>query len=906
MKKRLIHVIAGLMILCMVGADASMYIEYASIKGSDGSADEYVVTEEHEMDVALADGYYSGNDSDSEHAEEDIIESNDGKHLFNILEILPTERKAVVGFTIGGCEPVTDDEGKPIVGLKYTGTDDYIATTAQMREAYMDALVNPNPGSNNGNDQNILNNETIAKLVKEINEKLSESGVTAPFTLQAESWWPERNEGIYNGYYKYVGHNKGFYALESKGSNNAVMRSKFYYNVDNYDYIFVYSEAPSGDGRDINVKNHKRIKYINNEKFIKDYLEIPADKVTQWKEDHVTEVVTRTPETVSVDDIERADVIFLNGGQDMDYYRFALELYNRLHGDATDTDSNKKYSNGIDFDEFEKVIKIYERIAVKQDAAIIVSKECSASTVNGVDTNIHKLICMLFYATKESDSRPGAGRDVFMNFLKRYVDEPGPEYLRLRDEFEAHKKSDGTADPHYPDFRAPSIRHDDYYNGVLFHHYYWFNPGHPLVLNKDEAIVGAHYDENTGKLVPEYGKDYPDKVKDRRLERSSPDMYIDAKISDDENVTPHYSYDENNSPRNWVVDAYQSMSNTTDYIYIDEETGAMVRDDKYSGYWYNMDADDVGNGNAFKKITWRRDEFSVWPWGYEKVNARSDSGYNYNTYPANIWFYNIDTTGMDDGFRGDLHLWFDYYEWPYMWWGKVRMIKEISGSTSYENQTIAQENDIFKSTWIKQAVSKRKFKREENDETHTADRIKKDYYISMNILNGDGVNAKAAPGSNNKTIYYNQYELDDIRSAENPEASKDAVIPIKIRLKSSCELRSVKVMNATGTVLAEYQLNFDPNGVDTKTVTGSKGRTLELDRPPDSLNEDGTTKETTSSDHTPIHTFEGEIYDITHSYYEDKRNFKVIVELEALAPGDNIKRITDEVTIVRRDFFMLD
>lgn len=959
MKNKAYMVITTILVLCMVCIDFSMSIKYDPATAPDGEKYDSIITEKHEMGSALADGTYNERNSDIAKPEGEILdvevedEEEEEPLEFNILEILPTEKKGVVGFTIGGCEPFTDESGDPISGLKYEDTGEYIATPEQMREAYMDAILNPNPGSDGGADQNILNNQALAFCVKTINSKMAECGSPAPFTILTESWWPERYEAKYKGYYKYVGHNKGFFSLESKNNNNAVMRSKFYYDSDDNDYIFVYSDDRSADKNDINVEGHKRIKYTNNDIFLKDYLEV--EDVKKWKSEHKTEVVTRTPISVSVEDIEKADVIFLNGGEDMDYYRYALELNNRLHDRDVRTDSDKKYSSSLDFDEFEKVIKIYEKIAVKQDAAIIVSKECSATANNGVDTNIHKLICMLFYATKEYDSTPGAGRDVFMNFLKRYVDEPGEEYMGYRLEYEKHKvhakdKNSGEllydgdgdpvyeADPRYADFRAPSIRHKNYYKvynfydeayatyanidnyndniKIPYHHYYKFNPGHPLVLNKEDAITGGHY--VNGHLEAE--KDIS-QVIPRKMIRSNPQMYIDAGMSEREkDSTGNYIQDDSgyyyetagNGNRPWCVDAYQSMSNTTDYVYIDENTGQMVRTDKYSGCWFNMDMDDTNDGNAYKKITWYEDKFSVWPWGYEKQRggAVADSGRVYDNYPDEIWFYNISTTGKDDGFTGDLHLWFDYVVYPKDWvpFGQIRMIKEISGSVNYNNQSIAIENSIFKDNWIKDAVNSRKCKRElpeNSNDNHTTKTIQRDYHISMNILNGDGFNDKLPLGENNKIIYYNEYEVkyDEDGKVTEPD------IPLLIKVKSSCPIVSISVVDEDKGPIAIYTFNYNVDRAET-IITGTCSDSEKLELKLKSTSEDGSAKEETQGFKLPIYTFEGEISGnvIKDSEFYNKRNTKLSVVMKTILPDgkETPKEVTDNITIVRRDFFMLN
>ena len=872
------HIIAGILIVCMLFADASLYLSltsdnlpYANKSGdsADVSGNDFVVYENHLLDVAMADGIYDGNNSDSEHKDENIIESSEGKHLFSILEILPTEKRAVMGYTIGGCEPFADSNGNPLVG--YKSGEEYIATPQQMREAHMDAVCNPMPGTNDANSINILNNNNLAKkFYQEMNGAFSDSG------LPAFNFVPDKK---YDGYYKYIGTNLGVYAEGPERDGDKVMYSKFYnYSSSrSYDYIFVYSDALSTNPKDINVKNHKRIKYTNNEKFIKEALGLSGDAVQEWKDDHVIEVVARTPISVTDEDIARADVIIVNNADSstMRYYTYALNVYNLMHGKNESDDSNIKFgigSNEIDFDDFEKVIRIYERVVVREDVAFVASR----ANMNGktFDSKVRKLMCMLFFVYKSDDSRAGSGRDLFMNFIKKFVDEPGVEYMERRNQYEAHKNDAEAVRKLYPDYRAPSLRRDSYYNGIPYMHYYDFNPGHPLVKTAEEAITGGHYDES-GHLVAEHDLS---KVKPRTMKRKDTQMYTTDGLD--------YYEVSDSAGYKYRAEVYQSMSNATDYIYIDEHTGDLIRDDKYSGYWFNMDDD--GNGDhQYKRIMWDKESFETWPW-VEEPNGFKE------------WFYHISTTKSNYPYceQGNLHLWFDYYQW-----GNYRAGNIPNGGITYKNQSLEAENGLFKDSLIKKALDGREVKREEDDPTHVIEKAKKDYYISMNILNGDGVNKNGLPGSNNKTLYYNQYEKDDIQAYET--ANGKARIPIIIRIKSSCKLLNIKVYDgSTGSVIATYPLNIEVT--NENEINSSGGRGLKLTRPASSLDESGKPKDKTSGDGTMIHTFEGSIYDVMSSYYLNKRNEKIIVEHNAEAPDGSTKSIQDTITIVKRDFFMLD
>ncbi len=903
-RKYIKNMIAGVLVACIALADISLAARISSQV-------DCVEVEEHDLETYLADGNYNGNDSDSEVSDEQIVELSTGKSLFNILEILPTVKKASIGYTIGGCEPFEDAKG-------IKSGNEYIVTPQQMRGAYMDAMFNKEPGSAGANDNNNLDNFPLAKRFhQDLSGAFSDGGI-APFKWDA---------GLHSGYYKYIGENKGVYALKKNESGNIVkdekgnpiFRSKFYFGSGNYDYIYVDGKTSSNTDTDYNVTDQKRINYTNNEKFLKEAYGLNTDAaVKTWKEDHVIEVTTRTPESVSYEDIERADVIILNNATTatMRYYTNALQINNVLHGRDENTDIGVSFAD-IDFDDFEKVIRIYERVAVREDVAFIGSR----TNVSGMlfDTGVRKLMCMLFYVYREDDTRPGSGRKFFMNFIKRYASDRGDyrrgegesplKYVKLQEEYYAHKdetKKKGN-DP-YPDYRAPALVKNSYYYdsqgkvSMPYSHYYLYSPGHPLVHSREEAITGGHYDEN-GYLVPEHDMN---KMKDREMKRRDKTMYENDKLS-------YWTINDSNG-YNYRAKTWQSMSNTTDYIYIDND-GNLVRDDKYSGYWFQIDDD--GNGDhQYKRIKWNKETNKTWPW----VEAPNDFKY---------WLFHESTTEYKNGYweKGNLHLWYDMHEG---WLGddfKFRASNVISGGSVFENQAIEAENGLLKSGLINSTITSRKFEREKYDPMHVVEKDKEDYYISMNILNGDGVNEKAA--TKNKTLYYNEYEKSSIEAKQSD--SNTTYIPIKIRIKSSDRLNEINIYNQikeggsyTNKLLVTYNLNTDV-GTEVINSSGSiisdyfqgkashaKARTLTL-TPNNEIDPDSDLpKLLTSSSKKPIYTYEGTIYAELSDIYLANHNTKFVVELSAEKPGGNTGdssddvKISDEIMIVRRDFFALD
>ena len=952
---RTVQVVAAVLIACMAFTDASLYRALIS----DKSEYDYEITENHVLETALADGNYKDKNSDDESKISKTIVLKEGRTLFNILEILPTEKKAVIGYMIGGCEPFPDAKGVP------KGDDDYLVTPQQMRTAYMDALVNAEPGSDNAKKWDI--NSDIGL----INSKINESGTLEPFDITAVDA---------DGYYMDVGSGKGVYAdggivdvykrdqnggyLDEGGASvgeenrvkigeDRLMYSKFY-NYDpgkDYRYIFV-NKGESDKSEDINVKGHRRLQYTNNEKFIRNVLGCKdLDAARDWKKTHQIEVVTKTPVSVTDTDIEDADVIIVNNGSNMDYYQYAVKVNNRasLEFDNLDKDKDVTYST-VDFDSFSKVLKIYEEVVVKEDVAFIGSRNC----INGTDfdTNMHKLMGMLFFMKnnnekdKSGNVYPGSGRDFFMNFLKRYVEEPGKDRLKKINDYKTNREWKETstgnwgwvADPLYPDYRAPSLRHEEYFPasegqlGIPYMHYGpRFSPGHPLVLYKDDAIVGGYFDSN-GTLVPVKGKDYPSKTRQRIMRRKwgkdntdidqnywnnhdqnlwNNNMFKKAGIRErKKDKNGNYIKDDfgwyysTDNPSQWNgynlhFDAYESMSNTTDYVFIDESNGDWVRSDKYSGYWYQMDYDNNNNNPGkeytYKKISWNAERKSKWPWGSEN-GALPDWMFNSKT--------TLDNYDKNGSVKGTLHLWFDYYQW-----GPYRAVDGINGGTGswYRNQILEGENGLLKSDaqLIRMAVDGRNCKRDEVDPTHKTESIEKDYYISMNVLNGDGFNKSGSTGKN-KTIYFNEYEVERDLTDGHITAYPD--IPLTVRLKSTCPIVSISVTKeGVATPFVSYSFNnYDvANGKKEITGTASGGKTVTLKSDPDPNN--GAAKEKTDLN-TPIYSFAGNIPGsvVKDSQFYKNRNTKLNVVMTVILPDGNNKTVEDTITIVRRDFFMLN
>lgn len=909
MKGKPAHFITLTLIVSMILADISLFISSPAGSADDTEAGFRVEYESHETETALADGYFEDANSSSAngHPGSVTVTEDTGARCFTILEILPTAKKGVVGYTIGGCEPFDVDE--------IVKDGEVVFTKEQMKTACMDALTNKDPGTQEanldwkldmGSDRNYFGGFLLS-----MGRKIQEGDGSLPFDFEYYEW--NKNDAVYNGHYKYVGYagtNKGVYSIENKNSSNPIIRSRYYYpGRSDYDYVFVYDEE-SSDPADLNVYNEKRIKYKNNEKFLKDYLQIPESEIADWKLNHEVEVITRAPQDVDEDDIEKADVIIINNGDQMDYHKDALKLYNAIHKGKKNfddvTDNDLVFSSSIDFKDFQKVFKIYERVVMRKDAALIASKNCyygkmaDGSGFNGskFDTNMRKLMCMLFFVVKKDDWNPGSGREFFSDFLKQYTSEP--EYF----------DSNGL-----PLYRAHTLQRCSDPNDPSYYYMHrdvGFHVGHPMVLSKDDAIVGGHY--VNGVLTPYHYYDEGHSEAELRpvlLVRYDTEMYENAGIHEKEKGSDGIGYykdrivrkENGQEVRDWsgnpVYDdvyifdtAYSSMSNTTDFVFIDKQ-GTLQIDNKYSSdmgdYWFKIDPEGGVNGEfACRRMKWDAQSYQVWPWDEE----------------ISVWLFK--KPNNPNYYQANQHIWYEYYTDEYSV-DKYRGRKAIDGSYNsnneeYGNQSIEQESDMFKGTLIQKALYYRTVKREEKESSVTKSKA---YYLSMNIVNGDGVNRKAEtdPTTKNKTLYYNQYEESKIESEES--GVDDAYIPIKIQIKSSCKLKSVTVSDGGSKEIVYNFGNADP---DQNTITGtsSAGNTLKLEREIDEISHNPK-QEMCSDGLTPFYTYDGDINGVLYDWYKNSRNKTITVTFTALLPDEvTTDDAEDTITIVRRDFFMLN
>ena len=459
------HIIAGILIVCMLFADASLYLSLTSdnlpYANKNDATDiqsvaefnssvlrgDYVITENHLIDKAMADGQFDGENSQSEQIGTGNISSGNGGKAINIYEIVPEYGNAYFGYLIGGCESIYP----PVNAFD----QDAVEESKVRAVAYMDALCNKNPGSNNNKPYN--------------------------FDLQIDNEGV-RHFGFYKdkeveGYYERVSGGTGLYsyvdAIENSGYiTNVEMKSKATGESLNYNFEWHYGAPDSSKnviteknkigsmkvGDVIYLKNYKKNVYGNNESFLTlffsegktdadssgtvkqlnaivggstkyvdgnngvygiqnnsqerhIYSEYTSNKavVDSWKQSNSINVFVRTPKDLSDRDIDNADLLLFNPGGKSN----VVAMYNVMNGTSHSTASFGSGSSDLTFDQ---VVKIYDHVVNKQDLSIAMCK-ANFGTLKNSNLNIGKLQWMLYSLTNTTEWRWGSAREFFNDVL---------------------------------------------------------------------------------------------------------------------------------------------------------------------------------------------------------------------------------------------------------------------------------------------------------------------------------------------------------------------------------------------------------------------------------------------------------------------------------------------------------
>ena len=854
------HIIAGILIVCMLFVDASLYLSitsdnlpYANKGGNTASvsADDFVINENHLLDVAMADGEYSGRGSDyvddstgkHSYSVEEEVEGDDLYGIVNILEIVPDERMGFAGYTVGGCEPLgeTDEE----------------------REWIMDAMAN----KTTGNDDYIYQ---VPYFVDEIESFWS--GVAPSLTYKP---------GLYTGYFKKVLPGHGMYKLgnvtySGDKVENVIMYSRFKSpnevlnnGSEGYDYVWVESDKDSSGeytqkstyttraqleaGEPIYLYDYKKIKYYNNEEFLcqiypakvqdssgneynvdgehgvyntgNRYVMLSENtgnmkavslfkKARNSNGNRGIKIFTRTPaqlqEEENKDLIDNVDLIIIAEHGDSEYDD-AYKLYNIANkGIKTDSFINNKnyyeYSNN-DLN-FEQVMKIYKRVVVEQNVAIVCSHLCLSESSSQGNMNIWKLMFLLYLVNSKTENDvgvSGSGQEFFKDFMETYKSD-APVIARARQTLDSSSVDLKACDFVKIDESTGNFIANDYYSGWYYEKVDGVGwPGdYPFIQFKDFAS------RDTSK--------WPTSIKD--------DWLLSGKGG------AAYNQDGTVYNNTWWVTGFP--------LY------------KYYMYYYNQ---------------------------YYHGNDNTDGRY-----------IPIDTPSFYNGYS------------KY----KNQMLYNNQGRLfSLENGGADLLNSIIKDTPNKVTPSSSGGGTQTESVTKTA-------YMTMNIINGDSVN-KVIGG--NKVMYVNKYELDktgfdcvpfdfEIRTTHPIdkmvlyfEGKESDPIATYTFAESNPE-----ELGATAPDGYNYTYVTKNGGSGTGTLTKTLSTTT--DKNPVKVKELISGVDSNSN----IWKYKGTINEFTKNYFKNRKNttvyFRVYSNL-SLSGGDPMKA-TDSITVVTRDFFMLD
>ena len=397
----------------------------------------------------MADGEFSGENSQSEQIGSGTINSGSGGRAINIYEIVAEQGNGYFGYLIGGCEPICPTVNDAFDKNKI---DAYKART----QIYMDALCNLNPGTNDNKPYKF--------------DHLDQEGVKhygIKKDQEVEGYYEYVNEG---GVYKYISATP-----ESGAISNVIMKSKACGESGNYNFVWHYGKPDDSakriikaedisdmkSGNVIYLSKYRKNIYGNNESFLAlfysegkenkesgetikrlsamingieqsvngvngiyyientDNREIKSEYsnnrkvIEEWKKSNTVNYFTRTPRQLSNEDIDNADLFIFNPGAN---YKDAVKIYNIMN--ETSHTGKTDYSKDNDIT-FEQALKIYDHVAIKQDAAIVMRKDNYSNLINN-DMNIGKLQWLLYAPMADNDWHWGSGREVCSEILDWY------------------------------------------------------------------------------------------------------------------------------------------------------------------------------------------------------------------------------------------------------------------------------------------------------------------------------------------------------------------------------------------------------------------------------------------------------------------------------------------------------
>ncbi len=799
-----------------------------------------------------ADGIFAGKGSDYEDVEhgkhgyskQEWVEGDDSFGIVNVLEIVPDARMGFIGYTVGGCEPLGD--------------------TAEEKLWIMDGMANNSAGSENDSWKNPYYKDNF-------------SAVSTSSDVPAMTY----EYGYYTGYFKKVSPGCGVYAMGdvsySGGKvSNVIMVSKFansgnaLSNNGKYDYVWVESDKDSEGkykqsglyttesqlkaGDPIYVYDYKKTKYLNNEEFLT--VVYPAkvkDGGTTYEADGVSgayntysstemksvntnnkkaaelfkvatnsngnkgvKIFTRTPAQLQLDEnkslIDNVDLIVMANSGDGTYEAALAAYKKRYEGTGLKTDSelniNKRdvYNSANDLS-FDQIMTIYKRVVVEGDLAIACSHTCYTGNGNAQESNIWKLMFMLFLTNKAGDDNTiaGSGREMFKDFMAEYKSD-APVIARVRKDVNS---SDG-----FTEIKASDL----------------------VRIEKDE--------NGKGKFVvdSQYSGWFYEKISDI----DGPD-YVKWTFRND---------DINASGTKWP----KSIK------------------DNWLLAWTNGDVYNK-NGDQYNKSGYDNSSFPLYKYYYygDPWNVANSKG----KYTARY----------DVGFDGS----FSRYQNQMIYLDSYTLFRVGTSGGA------AQLKSIIKDTP----------KKKEPEPAGHYESVDLTAFMTMNILNGDSVNTDIG---GNKIMYVNEYEI--------KPGGRLVSIPFNFEVRSTHPLDKMELyVDGIDDPIATYSFttsgdepfgNSAPSTLAYSYSTskgGSGSGTLKKSADESGLTPPGPRNpDVVEGVDDKVWRYEGQINELTKSYFETSRNAKVYFKVYStfeLSDVEGPLSATDTITVVKREFFQL-
>ena len=743
-------------------------------------------------------------------------------------------------------------EGMGTIGYLIDGLEPVPGDTPEMRHAAMDALMNT------VNGRSWLGEKPNA--VRNFEAKLSYDKM--PFEVQSSS-------NGYTGYYKYVGPDKGFYYVDDstydEGSHSVIAESKFYnysnntYSGKSYDYIWVDADGTAqqlidsdvtDDDKDYVVEHHRKYKYVNKNTFFGTLYtpqEYDANANDKYKSSTVDEWKKNHKvqlKTVPCGQLKDEDIewadLIIISNGDGDQVTEAYNIYKYSHPQEA---KNGLLPDKNSLPKFE--IKTFRQALLIYDR-IAAREDASVvfdvKNITGGTSEINNNLRKLIAMLFRMDK-------IINNTTVRCAG---------RDMFMDYL-------PFYVDaWKAPGQRTDGVSNA----------------FNGLKEMNGYMY------------QDFPR-------------TQVSASYSGDSDVdSTNYYYDINGKVVEKTAYFRRGKSNTTDYIYIDDEGRFRVIADEYSYsgkvYWVDYDAYGSQSGFAYRYVSWVKNlaqlnKSQTWPW---QLSGSDGDGY------LKYWWFSKEVT--------DQHVHIPIY-FMYYGWGGYRAFNSSGDNLegAYKNQSFSYENVLYQNDNMKKAINGREVKREYTDPTHSEQiPTPHHYFLSVNIENGDGVN-KTIGG--NKVLYVNDYEMTGSNAITE--------LPIRFTVRTSENIHKIELVKKKGSIETVIQ-QYNPVSSNDITIPEAD-QTLKCSGRPDLVMRNETVYEGTGDSRKPTKDIaHNNLYIYSFADYDrvgtdGAENISMKIKADDFKSGSNNKfllrvyvrddkYVEDEIIVVKRGFFMLE